>query len=95
LDAVRQSIYLILSVEADQHIIYPYYYGLSTLDLIGKPVQYVAAIISSRIKEALLMDDRITDVSDFEFEPSKNKLQVTFVAHTIYGNVNAETVVNY
>lgn len=95
LDALQQAIYLILSIEADQHIIYPYNYGISTLDLIGKPVQYVAAVISDRIKEALLTDDRITDVSDFEFESSKNKLHVTFIVHTIYGNINTETVVNY
>lgn len=85
LDALIQSIYLLLSVEADQYIIYPYTYGLKTLDLIGKPHYYVAAVIPDRIKEALLSDDRITDVSDFEFEYIRNKLNVKFIIHTIYG----------
>ena len=93
--AVRQSIYLRLNVESDQYIIYPYTYGLQTVDLIGKPIHYVVAVIPERIKEALLSDDRITDVSDFEFEAERNKLHVKFVVSTIYGNIDTETVVVY
>lgn len=95
LDALKQSIYLMLNIEADQFIIYPYTYGLRTLDLIGKPIYYVMAIIPERIKETLLFDDRITDVSDFEFEMNKNKLGVKFNVTTIYGNIEEETVVLY
>lgn len=95
LEAVKQSIYLILSIEADKYIIYPYTYGIQTLDLIGKPIHYVMAVIPERISEALSNDDRITNVSDFEFEVNHNKLHVRFVVHTIYGDVNEETVVNY
>jgi hypothetical protein len=41
----------------------------------------------------LLSDDRITDVSDFEFEMNKNKLLVKFLIHTIYGEeIEANTV---
>lgn len=94
-DAIRQSIYLMLSIEADQYIIYPYTYGITTLDLIGKPIYYVIAVIPDRIKETLLSDDRITDVSDFEFTSEDSKLHVKFIAHTIYGDVDAETVVTY
>ena len=84
--ALQQSVYLMLSVEADQYIIYPYTYGLKTIDLIGKPIYYIMAILPDRIKETLLSDDRVTDVSDFEFEMNKNKLTVKFVIHTIYGD---------
>lgn len=86
LEAVMQSVYLMLSIEADQHIIYPYTYGVNTRDLIGKPTHYVVAILPSRIKETLLKDDRITDVSDFEFRVIKNTVHVQFNIHTIYGN---------
>ena len=95
LAAVKQSIYLMLNTESDQHIIYPYTYGLKTVDLIGKPMPYVAAVIGERIKETLLSDYRITDVSDFEFEHERNKLNVKFVVNTIYGNIDTETVVAY
>ena len=95
LDALRQSIYLMLTIEADQYIIYPYTYGVNTLDLIGKPSYYVVAVLPDRIKETLLSDDRITDVSDFEFEVNQNKLHVKFVVTSIYGTFEDETVVIY
>lgn len=95
LDALRQSIYLMLNIEADQYIIYPYTYGIKTLDLIGRPSYYVMAILPERIKETLLSDNRITDVSDFEFEVNGNKIHTKFVVHTIYGDTNEETVVMY
>lgn len=95
LTALEQSIYLLLSTEADQYIIYPYTYGINTLDLIGKPNHYVMAVIPDRIKETLLSDDRITNVSDFEFEVNRNKITVKFVVNTIYGDLDEETVVTF
>lgn len=95
LNAVKQAVYLILSIEADKYIIYPYTYGIHTVDLFGKPVYYVMAVIPERIKEALFRDDRITDVSDFEFEVNGNKLAVKFIVHTIYGDIEEEMVVQY
>lgn len=93
--ALKQSIYLLLNTEADQHIIYPYTYGLKTLDLIGKPSYYVEAVLPKRIKEALLSDPRITDVSEFEFETIKNKTHCKFVVTSIYGGINGETEVTF
>lgn len=93
--ALQQSIYLMLNVESDQYLIYPYTYGINTLDLFGKPSYYVMAVIPERITETLLSDDRVTDVSDFEFEVNGNKLTVRFVVHSIYGEVEEETVVVY
>lgn len=95
LEALKQSIYLMLNIEADQYLIYPYTYGIKTLDLIGKPYYYVMAVFPDRVKEVLLSDNRITDVSDFEFEIDGNKLNVRFIVHTIYGELEEETVVNY
>lgn len=95
LTALHQSVYLLLNTEADQYIIYPYTYGIKTLDLIGKPNYYVAAVLPNIIKETLMSDDRITDVTDFEFETDRNKLYVKFVVKTIYGDLDEETVVTY
>lgn len=95
LDALKQSIYFLLNIEADQYIIYPYTYGIKTVDLIGEPYYYVLAVLPGRIKEALLSDDRITDVSDFEFEVNKQKVHVKFIAKTIYGDIDEETVVRF
>lgn len=93
--ALHQAIYLMLNIEADQYIIYPYTYGFQRIDLIGKPIYYVIAILPDRVKETLTRDDRILDVSDFEFEVDKHQLHVKFKVSTIYGVIQEETVVMY
>ena len=95
LAALQQSIYLMLSIESDQYIIYPYTYGLQTIDLYGKPKEYVIAILPERITNVLLSDDRITGVSDFEFEVDGRKLTIKFTVHSIYGDIDDETVVTF
>lgn len=95
LEALKQSIYLALSIEADKYIIYPYTYGVNTIDLIGKPSYYIMAVLPERIKETLLTDNRIIDVHDFEFTVSGNKITARFTVDTIYGDTEQETVVTY
>lgn len=95
LDALRQNIYFMLNTEADQYIIYPYTYGIGTLELIGKPSYYVTAVLPKRIKGTLMTDDRILDVTDMTFQVDKSKIHVKFVVKTIYGNLDAETEVSY
>ena len=95
LDAVKQSIYKILNTERYQYIIYSWNYGVELVDLIGEPVPYACSEIKRRITEALLQDDRITSVTDFEFNTDTKKVVVcTFVVHTIFGDVEEEKVVN-
>ena len=66
LDAVVQSIYFILSTERYKYIIYSWDYGVELFNLIGKPMPYVMAELPRRITEALIQDNRIKDVVDFE-----------------------------
>jgi phage baseplate assembly protein W len=87
LEAIKQAIYLILSTERYQHIIYSWDYGVELLDLIGKPMPYVMSEIPRRIKEALIQDNRITDVVDFEFTKKGNKLHTTFTVVTNIGEI--------
>lgn len=95
LEEVKQTIYKILNTERYEHLIYSWNYGVELADLIGEPISYVLSEIKRRITEALLQDDRITSVSDFEFDTSKKKEVVcTFTVHTIFGVVDEEKVVN-
>jgi hypothetical protein len=56
---------------------------------------YVCPEIERRVKDALLQDDRITGVDNFEFDTStKGVVSVTFTVHTFFGDVNEEMVVN-
>ena len=68
LDAIEQTIYFILGTERYQFPIYSWNYGVELIDLFGKPMPYVKAELPERIKEALTMDERISDVIDFEFK---------------------------
>lgn len=95
LEAVKQAIFLMLSIERYDYIIYSWNYGVEFKDLIGKPVPYVISEVKRRIEECLLQDDRITAVDSFIFENNKNSVHVTFIARTIYGDIEAEKEVSY
>lgn len=90
LDAVKQAVYLILSTERYQSIIYSWDYGVELLDLIGKPINYVISEIPERIKEALTQDDRVDDVIDFEFEQFGKNLSVKFTVVSNVGSFSTE-----
>lgn len=91
LEAVRQSVFRVLQTERYQYAIYPWWYGIETLDLYGEPVTWVCVELERRITEALLMDSRITGVTDFEYDTSvKGVVHATFTVHTVYGDFVAE-----
>lgn len=90
LEAVKQAVYLILSTERYEYIIYSWDYGIELIDLFGKPIPYVMSELPRRIKEALLVDNRITDVVNFEFERKGTQLKTTFTVVTDIGNIPTE-----
>ena len=96
LEAMQQVIYKILNTERYQYHIYSWNYGVELLDLYGEPVTYVCPELQRRITEALIQDDRITSGDSFEFDTSmKRTVKVTFIVHTVFGNVESEKVVNF
>lgn len=95
-EAMKQAIYKILNTERYQYVMYSWNYGVELLDLYGEPVSYVCPELERRITEALTWDDRIKSVDNFEFNISKKgEIHVTFTAHTVFGDVVAEKVVNF
>ena len=90
LESVKQAIYLILGTERYQFPIYSWDYGVELIDLFGKPMPYVMSELPRRIKDALIQDNRIKDVVDFEFEINGNKLHTTFTVVTNLGNIETE-----
>lgn len=95
LDAIRQTIYMILNTERYQYIIYSWNYGIELMDLFGEPITYVCPELERRITEALTQDERILSVDAFSFDTSvKGVVHVTFTVNTIFGEVDAERVVN-
>lgn len=94
LDAMRQAIYLILNIERYEHLIYSWNYGTELADLFGQQVPLVFSEIERRIREALLQDSRIKGVENFSFERSKGKVHAAFTVRTIFGEIQADKVVN-
>lgn len=85
IEALRQAIALMLQVEKDEYAIFSDEYGLQVSDLIGKPYPLVVAELERRIKETLLVDERVLAVDDFSFAAVGNRLSVRFVVKSIYG----------
>ena len=90
LDSIKQAIYLILSTERYKSLIYSWDYGVELNGLIGKPMPYVLEELPRRIKEALIQDNRISDVTDFEFEQHGKKLHAKFTVKTNIGNISTD-----
>ncbi len=96
LEAVKQAVYKILLTERYQYVMYSGDYGIELLDLYGQPASYVCPELERRISEALMWDDRIESVSDFKFDlRKKGEVLVTFTVHTIFGEIDAERMVNF
>lgn len=88
-EAMKQAIYKILNTERYNYPIYSWNYGIELKDLFGKPKSFCKSEIKRRVKEALLQDERILEVSAFSFEDKKRReLAVTFTVKTIYGEIN-------
>ncbi len=96
LEAVKQAVFKILQTERYKYLIYSGNYGIELNDLFGEPVSYVCPELERRITEALLWDERIESVSNFNFSfPEKGVVYVTFDVNTVFGKVSAEKEVNY
>lgn len=90
IQAVEQAIYLILNTERYEWLIYSWNYGVELRSLIGMPTQYCIMEIQRRVSEALLQDDRITAVENFEFSVNKKQVLTTFMVVSIFGEINVE-----
>lgn len=93
-DAIVQAIYLILQTERYESVIYNWYYGAELDDLIGKNRNYVTSELRRMIREALLEDDRISEVTSFSFNFKDDSVLVQFLVQTIIGGIQMEWEVN-
>lgn len=89
-EAVRQAAWLILHTERYLHLIYSFDYGTELGDLAGSRDSFLFPEIKRRVTEALLVDDRITGTSEFEFHRQGTRVEVRFTLHTVYGDMELE-----
>lgn len=94
-EAMIQAIYKILNTERYAYPIYSDNYGIELIDLIGEDAEWVCPELQRRIEEALLQDERIKEVSDFDFTIEDDKIHVSFTASTIFGDTTVIKEVKY
>ena len=95
IEAVKQMIYKTLMTDRYRFEIYDWNYGVELDDLLGKPKEFVKAELPRRIEDALIVDDRVEEVTDFEFtDVDKTTLAVKFTVKTIFGDIEADKEVH-
>lgn len=101
LSAVQQAAYKILNTERYKHVIYSWNYGVELAELFGKPIPYVLSELPRRIREGLMQDDRIEDVTDFDIsyerDNSKDRrgdVVAKFKIKSVYGEIEMQKGVN-
>jgi len=93
LEAVKQAAAIILDINRFEHEILSWNFGNETRKLIGQPMDFAIIEAERYIREALIQDDRITDVIDFEFTPGKGKLYTQYRIVSVFGDFTQETEV--
>jgi phage baseplate assembly protein W len=86
-EAIQQFIYNTIRTPRYKHFIYPDYFGCEIHDVIGKDYSepLMRTEIERTIKEALIYDERIENVSDFVITVQDDEINVQFTVDTIEG----------
>lgn len=90
LEAIAQACYKILNTERYRYVIYSWDYGIELQDLFGKPLPYVYSELPRRISEALLQDDRVESVTNFELFHTRGDVLAKFTVTTTAGDLELE-----
>lgn len=92
-EAMCQAVDIILNTERYAWKIYTPNFGSELNGLIGKSRAFVMNAIPRRIRDALLMDDRILSAENFLFGGEYEILTVSFLVNTIYGQISSSVAV--
>lgn len=94
-EAVKQAAVVALNTERMEHEIYGEDYGAELMELIGEPIPLVYVKIENTIKDTLMEDDRVKNVTGFSFEKTGNGVvTVSFLVETKHGDIAMEREVN-
>ncbi|MCY7930656.1 DUF2634 domain-containing protein [Bacillus inaquosorum] len=96
LEAIRQFVYIALQTERYAYSVYSHNVGNELQDVLTDHETtdaYKKMEIPRRIEEALVYDDRISAVTDFEIEKQGDAFHVSFVVETDEGTLEIEEVI--
>ena len=93
-DAIIQAVRKILYTERYAYVIYSSQYGVELDRLIGQEYDFIVSDIKRTLIEALLMDNRIISLENFEMEKTGlDAMEVNFLVNSIEGEINFSTEV--
>ena len=93
LAAVRQAVEIILNCERFRWQIYQPYSGVEW-DIIGLDPGYAATMLLRRVTDALLVDDRVRGISNYQYSVEGNVLTASMTIETVYGETQTRVEVN-
>ncbi|NOU98490.1 DUF2634 domain-containing protein [Paenibacillus planticolens] len=93
--AIRQFIRKAIATARSRFMIYNSQYGCEIADLIGQdtPMELLQAEVPRIIREALIYDDRINNVSNFVLGRAGDQLSVSFDVTTSEGVIKEGVVI--
>ena len=96
LEAVKQATFIHLSIENKSSYIHTDGFGVKFQQFYGMPIDLVMAKLPGVVKDALAWDERILNVSDFEFEKVDHNriLKFSCLITSCYGDFTYEGQVN-
>lgn len=92
LAAVRQAVEILLWTERFRWQIYQPYTGTEYTGLIGLDAGYVGVELKRRIRAALAVDSRVTDIEDYAYTVEDGVLHATFTVRTVFGRIEGQSM---
>ncbi|MEC0314777.1 DUF2634 domain-containing protein [Bacillus subtilis] len=95
LEAIRQFVYLSLHTERYAYSVFSHDIGNELQDILADSETtdaYKKMEIPRLVEEALIYDDRVSSVSDFEIEKQGDSFHVSFTVETDEGKLEIEEV---
>ncbi len=96
IEAIKQAIEKIILTQRYSHLIYSNNYGNEANTLLKDSdlsEDFILTELENFINEALLSDERITEIDDFEAYIDIDVIYISFIAKTIFGDVDYKGVI--
>lgn len=93
LEAVRQAVEIYLNTDRFRWQIYTPRIGTELDSLIGDDADFIQSELPRMITEALEVDDRVLEVTDFSFTSAGDVMTVSFNVITVFGAITEEITI--
>ena len=90
MEAVRQAVEIALNVDRFRWQIYNTNFGNELKDLIGDDADYIQSEFPRMVDDALSVDDRVIDTTDYIFTVNGDSMAVSFTVNTVFGALAEE-----